>query len=95
VAEENARTVLDNCRKELQTMFGYLAENNAVGITGALDDLSPSTCEVYTRSHDRNGRIRRARGPDSCVRAERPLLARHKYGMKDALLELLRSSQSS
>lgn len=35
--EETVEGVLAACRAEIQTMFGYTAENRGVGITGAVD----------------------------------------------------------
>lgn len=37
LSEENVQGVLQACREEIGTMFGYSAENRGVGITGAVD----------------------------------------------------------
>jgi hypothetical protein len=37
LSDENVEGVLQACREEIGTMFGYSAENRGVGITGAVD----------------------------------------------------------
>lgn len=40
LSEENVQGVLQACREEIGTMFGYSAENRGVGITGGVDFVS-------------------------------------------------------
>ncbi|KAG5178287.1 hypothetical protein JKP88DRAFT_225496 [Tribonema minus] len=37
LTEENVEAVLEDCRTELGSVFGYLPENRGVGITGTVD----------------------------------------------------------
>ena len=37
LTEENVQGVLEACREDIGTMFGYSAENRGVGITGGVD----------------------------------------------------------
>jgi len=53
LTEENVQGVLQACRQEIGTMFGYTAENRGVGITGGVDFVDFDGPTVILRVHGR------------------------------------------
>jgi hypothetical protein len=53
LTEENAEMVLQQAREELGTMFGYLDENKAVGITGEVDLVAVEGISIIVRLRNR------------------------------------------
>ena len=53
LSEENVQGVLQACRQEIGTMFGYTAENRGVGITGGVDFVDFDGPTVILRVHGR------------------------------------------
>ena len=53
LSEENVQGVLQACRQDIGTMFGYSAENRGVGITGGVDFVDFDGPTVILRIHGR------------------------------------------
>ena len=53
LTEENVQGVLQACRQDIGTMFGYTAENRGVGITGGVDFVDFDGPTVILRIHGR------------------------------------------
>lgn len=53
LTEENAAMVLQQAREELGTMFGYLKENQAVGITGEVELVGVEGISIIVRLKNR------------------------------------------
>jgi len=53
LSEENVQAVLQACREDIGTMFGYTAENRGVGITGGVDFVDFDGPSVILKLHGR------------------------------------------